>query len=161
MERLKDSGLIATSSELCIEHFRKNSKVPARHRKRPGVVKRLSFFLSFSGRRLSRIPLALLNLLLQWVLASSVQARVGYVGTYKSPHGAVESMSVVAAELGVSTLERRVSVGLRLLDAVCAIRVSLQNLLCCSRLFSPSVSYRRGGSVSDGDGWGGCAYPFL
>jgi len=37
---------------------------------------------------------------------------------YKSPHGAVKSMSVVAAELGVSTLERRVSVGLWLLDTV-------------------------------------------
>lgn len=38
-------------------------------------------------------------------------------------------MLVVAAELGVSTLERRVSVGLRLVNAVCAIRISLRGLV--------------------------------
>lgn len=44
-------------------------------------------------------------------------------------------MLVVAAELGVSTLERRVSVGLRLVNAVCAIRVSLRGLvLSCARI---------------------------
>ena len=42
------------------------------------------------------------------------------VGTYQCLHGAVKSMLVVAAELGVSTLERRVSVGLGLVDTVCA-----------------------------------------
>jgi len=50
----------------------------------------------------------------------SESGRVSWKGesTYKSPHGAVKSMSVVAAELRVGTLERRVSVGLWLLDTV-------------------------------------------
>ena len=39
-------------------------------------------------------------------------------GTYKGLHGAVESMTVVAAELGVNTLEGGVTVGLGLLDTV-------------------------------------------
>jgi hypothetical protein len=38
--------------------------------------------------------------------------------TYEGLHGAVESVTVVAAELGVNTLEGRVTVGLRLLDTV-------------------------------------------
>lgn len=38
--------------------------------------------------------------------------------TYKSLHGTVESVTVVAAELGVDTLERGVTLGLRLLDTV-------------------------------------------
>lgn len=38
--------------------------------------------------------------------------------SYQSPGSAVQSMSVVSPELGVSTLERRVSGGLGLLDAV-------------------------------------------
>ena len=50
-------------------------------------------------------------------------ARSG-VETYQCLHGAVKSMLVVAAELGVSTLERRVSVGLRLVNAVCAIALA-------------------------------------
>lgn len=36
--------------------------------------------------------------------------------TYQSLHGAVESMSVVASELGVGSLQGRVTVGLGLLD---------------------------------------------
>jgi hypothetical protein len=39
-------------------------------------------------------------------------------GTYKGLHGAVESVTVVAAELGVNTVEGRVTVGLGLLDTV-------------------------------------------
>lgn len=42
--------------------------------------------------------------------------RIG--STYKSLHSAVESVTVVAAELGVDTLERGVTLGLRLLDTV-------------------------------------------
>jgi hypothetical protein len=38
--------------------------------------------------------------------------------TYQSLHGAVKGVSVVAAELGVNTLEGRVTVSLRLLDTV-------------------------------------------
>lgn len=38
--------------------------------------------------------------------------------TYQGLLGTVLSVSVVAAELGVDTLERRVTVGLRLLDTV-------------------------------------------
>jgi hypothetical protein len=37
-------------------------------------------------------------------------------GTHQGAHGAVKSMPVVAAELGVGALERRVTVSLRLLD---------------------------------------------
>jgi hypothetical protein len=36
--------------------------------------------------------------------------------TYQSIHGAVESMSVIASELGVGSLQGRVTVGLGLLD---------------------------------------------
>jgi len=39
-------------------------------------------------------------------------------GTYEGLHGAVESVTVVAAELGVNTLEGGVTVGLGLLDTV-------------------------------------------
>lgn len=39
-------------------------------------------------------------------------------GTYKGLHGAVESVTVVAAELGVNTVEGGVTVGLGLLDTV-------------------------------------------
>ena len=38
--------------------------------------------------------------------------------TYQSLHGAVQSMSVVSPELGVGSLQRRVSVGLWLLDTI-------------------------------------------
>ena len=62
------------------------------------------------------------------------------VGTYQCLHGAVKSVLVVAAELGVSTLERRVSVGLGLVDTVCAfalvscssIALRILFLVCCS-----------------------------
>lgn len=47
--------------------------------------------------------------------------------TYQGSHGAVKSMSVVASELRVGALERRVSVGLGLLDTVCR-RVSRHSL---------------------------------
>jgi len=59
-----------------------------------------------SIRSLHRITLALLGLL-------------------QSPHGAVQRMSVVSPELGVGTLERRVSVRLRLLDTVLVVLLSL------------------------------------
>jgi len=68
--------------------------------------------------RLCGLSLALLDLLLQRL---SVWRRVGggeRSATYQGSHGAVKSMSVVASELGVGTLERRVSVGLGLLDTV-------------------------------------------
>ena len=39
-------------------------------------------------------------------------------GTHQSAHGAVKSMPVVPPELGVGSLERGVTVGLRLLDTV-------------------------------------------
>lgn len=40
------------------------------------------------------------------------------VSTYKGLHGAVESVTVVATELGVDTVEGRVTVGLGLLDTI-------------------------------------------
>jgi hypothetical protein len=65
--------------------------------------------------RLCGLALAILDLLLQRL---SVRHRVGggSWATYQGSHGAVKSMSVVASELGVGTLEGRVSVGLGLLD---------------------------------------------
>lgn len=42
----------------------------------------------------------------------------GLWSTYKGLHGAVLSVTVVAAELGVDTLEGRVTVGLGLLDTI-------------------------------------------
>ena len=42
----------------------------------------------------------------------------GILSTYESLHGAVQSVTVVAAELGVNTLQGGVTVGLRLLDTV-------------------------------------------
>ena len=38
--------------------------------------------------------------------------------TYQSPHRAVKSMPVVPSELGVGSVERRVTVGLGLLDTI-------------------------------------------
>jgi hypothetical protein len=68
--RLKDSGLIATSSELRQKQIRRSQRC------RLAIVNAQVFVEeSFSGRRLSRIPLALLNLLLQWLSASSVRLR--------------------------------------------------------------------------------------
>lgn len=40
------------------------------------------------------------------------------MSTYQSLHGTVKSVTVVAAELGVNTLEGGVTVSLRLLDTV-------------------------------------------
>ena len=42
----------------------------------------------------------------------------GLWSTYKGLHGSVESVTVVAAELGVDTVEGRVTVGLGLLDTI-------------------------------------------
>ena len=69
--RLKDSGLIATSSELRQKQIRRTQRCRLAIVNAQVFVKR-----SFSGRRrLSRIPLALLDLLLQWLSASSVRVR--------------------------------------------------------------------------------------
>jgi hypothetical protein len=69
--RLKDSGLIATSSELRQKQIRRTQRCRLAIVNAQVFVKRC-----FSGRRrLSRIPLALLNLLLQWLSASSVRLR--------------------------------------------------------------------------------------
>jgi hypothetical protein len=67
--------------------------------------------------RLCGLSLALLDLLL---CGLSVWRWVGdgSCATYQGLHGAVKSMSVVASELGVGTLEGRVSAGLGLLDTV-------------------------------------------
>lgn len=46
-------------------------------------------------------------------------------------HGAVKSMTVVPLELGIDTLERRVPVGLRFLDAVA---VGLASLVVLGRV---------------------------
>lgn len=48
--------------------------------------------------------------------------------TYKGLHGAVKSVTVVAAELGVNTLEGGVTVGLGLLDTVQRNRVSVLSM---------------------------------
>lgn len=48
------------------------------------------------------------------------------VATHQSAHGAVKRMPVVPPELGVGSLERRVTVGLRLLDTV------MQSISRCS-----------------------------
>ena len=52
-----------------------------------------------------------------WVLAGRVRCMSRSDGrTHQGAHGAVQSMPVVTAELGVGALERRVTVSLRLLD---------------------------------------------
>ena len=53
--------------------------------------------------------------------------------SYQSLHRAVERMSVVPSELGVGTLERRVSVRLGLLDAVQLVNITS---LVASRSYS-------------------------
>lgn len=68
--------------------------------------------------RLCGLALALLELLLFIKLVDCL----GFFGleqgeSYQSLHGAVKSMSVVSAELGVGSLEGRVSRSLGLLDA--------------------------------------------
>jgi len=68
--------------------------------------------------RLCGLALALLDLLLQRLSVWRPCGGGGSCATYQGSHGAVKSMSVVASELGVGTLERRVSVGLGLLDTV-------------------------------------------
>lgn len=67
-------------------------------------------------RPLCRFPLALLDLLLRWCQCLSPLLLCDE--TYKCLHGAVQRMSVVPSELGVGTLERWVTEGLRLLDTV-------------------------------------------
>jgi len=67
----------------------------------------------------------------------------------------VKSMLVVAAELGVSTLERRVSVGLRLVNAVCAIALAsivlspLAIARCIRARLIPRAGLSFRGSVSE------------
>lgn len=77
--------------------------------------------------RLCRIPLALLDLLLQ----SSQRVvpnrfKITAHPTYQSLHGAVQRMPVVSSELRVRAFERRVSVGLGLLDTAGNIHQRLQ-----------------------------------
>lgn len=55
---------------------------------------------------------------------------------YQSLHGSVQNISVVAAELGVGSLERRVTGSLRLLDTVSRDKSS-------SATLSPSKSQSR------------------
>jgi hypothetical protein len=54
----------------------------------------------------------------QYSVTWVVDVGFGLWSTYKGLHGAVESVTVVAAELGVNTLEGGVTVGLGLLDTV-------------------------------------------
>lgn len=68
-------------------------------------------------RSLSRVTLSLLDLLLH-CLSVSVVYPSRWREAHQSAHGAVQSMPVVPSELGVGALERRVSVGLGLLDTV-------------------------------------------
>ena len=65
------------------------------------------------------------------------------VETYQCLHGAVKSVLVVAAELGVSTLERRVSVGLGLVDTVCALALVSCSLIALRILSSVCCSFVR------------------
>jgi hypothetical protein len=66
-------------------------------------------------------------------LAGRVQFNVGADGgTHQGAHGAVQSMPVVAAELGVGALERRVTVSLRLLDTA-GHHVSMPSLVHFAR----------------------------
>jgi hypothetical protein len=55
----------------------------------------------------------------------------GLWSTYEGLHGAVESVTVVAAELGVNTLEGRVTVGLGLLDTVRRDISAIRSGRCC------------------------------
>jgi hypothetical protein len=66
---------------------------------------------------------------------------------------------VVATELGVGTLERRVSVGLGLVDTVCAFALVSSS----SDFASPfqCVIHRRDASISVAGGRRSIAYPFL
>jgi hypothetical protein len=80
------------------------------------VARSLSFVF------LSRVTLALLDLLLHCLLASCVRRGRIPVGTNQSAHGAVKSMPVVPAELRVGTLEGGVTVSLGLLDTIFATR---------------------------------------
>lgn len=83
-------------------------------------------------------------------------------GTYKSSHGAVESMSVVASELGVGTLERRVSVGLGLLDTV--VVVGSADAFVHSfihRSIHPSIVWRSASVVVWGEWWSWRSVPVL
>lgn len=77
---------------------------------------------SHSFGHLCGFALALLDLLLQWVSANGVRGmpRSGEerVGTHQGLHGAVKSVPVVAAELGVAAAEVGITVGLGLLDTV-------------------------------------------
>lgn len=67
-----------------------------------------------------------------WTLAGDVLFAVeAGGGTHQSAHGAVQSMPVVAAELGVGALEGRVTVSLRLLDtAVHHVSAPSSSVVC-------------------------------
>lgn len=90
---------------------------------------------------LCRIALALLDLLLHCLLAPISNPTVRRCDTHQSSHGAVKSVSMVPSELGVGSLERRVSVRLRLLDTVQRPHVS-RYIFNCGR------EYRSGRSNS-------------
>ena len=55
------------------------------------------------------------------MVASDVRAGAAH----QSPHGAVQGISVVSAELGVGTLQGGVTVGLGLLNTVCGQSISM------------------------------------
>ena len=91
---------------------------------------------------LCRLALALLELLLRRLLVlklSFVISRKNGEGyrSYQSAGSAVQSVSVVSPELGVSTLERRVSGSLGLLDAV---REKRPVSFCCAATSQPAPS---------------------
>lgn len=108
--------------------FEELEKVQARHHKRPGClcVKIFPELVVYAASLLPSLT----------SFCSGCQCpdprRIGCVVTYQGLHGAVKSVLVVAAELRVGTLERRVSVGLGLVDTVCAVAsVScLSSVLC-------------------------------
>lgn len=77
------------------------------------------------------------------------------LGAHQSLHGAVQSISVVASELGVGTLERRVSGGLGLLDTVF---LAPDNVSIIIHLSSPSLGCSSGSlglGVGSSGGQGG------
>lgn len=71
--------------------------------------------------------------ILQFLHKTRLRAE-GMDSTYQGLLGTVLSVLVVAAELGVDTLERRVTEGLRLLDTV-GWKDDISDLLCLFRGF--------------------------
>ena len=89
---------------------------------------------------LSCLALALLELLL-WKMSADIvrESMVGFLSiAYQCLHGSVKRMPVVSPELGVGSLERRVSRGLRLLDTAvgCLISLLVLFLVVVSRFIS-------------------------